>query len=559
MLNKSQTKLATAPVGTKATSNVTAKHSKLEGYEFYHKILGSPKYVVAPMVDQSELAWRMLCRKYKADLCYSPMFHSNLFAKDPKYRKDALQTCSEDRPLIIQFCGNDAETILEAALLAQNYCEAIDINLGCPQAIAKRGHYGAFLQDDWNLLNEIVKTLHSNLKVPVTCKIRIFEDRDKTIRYAQMLEKAGCQLLTVHGRTREQKGPLTGAADWSYIREIRENIKIPMFANGNIMDLRDVQRCLDETGVDGIMTAEGNLHNPALFTGQTAKTWYMATEYLDYAQRYPCPISYIRGHLFKIFHHIHNTPTDSYVKVHANILLIKYSLPHLIDLLSLRPNANLREELAVANGLEKFRRVVQKVQQKYEPYHEGLKPYGKEEIDPSVLIEEHEYNMCLPPWLCQPYVRLSPEIHKQIVSEKARLAEDPSRDKRQYYDNEGKEISRKRMKKLRRRFRRPDKPEGKHDRHLENCRHCCCNPLGFKCVFRLCRICCRDRCYSENFDCLGHGILIKSRRAKAKLYEDTPRKDSDLTEEEKPEDGLAHCKRTNQDELRDALELISQS
>lgn len=57
-----------------------------------------------------------------------------------------------------KFCGNDAETILEAALLAQDYCEAIDINLGCPQAIAKRGHYGAFLQDDWNLLNEIGKS-----------------------------------------------------------------------------------------------------------------------------------------------------------------------------------------------------------------------------------------------------------------------------------------------------------------------------------------------------------------------------------------------------------------
>uniref|UniRef100_A0A1A9WW05 tRNA-dihydrouridine(16/17) synthase [NAD(P)(+)]-like n=1 Tax=Glossina brevipalpis TaxID=37001 RepID=A0A1A9WW05_9MUSC len=518
MLNRSQTELTTvtADANITITSNVTTKHSKLEGYEFYHKILGSPKYIVAPMVDQSELAWRMLCRKYKADLCYSPMFHSNLFAKDPKYRKDALQTCSADRPLIIQFCGNDAQTMLEAALLAQDHCEAIDINLGCPQAIAKRGHYGAFLQDDWNLLSEIVKTLHLNLQVPVTCKIRIFEDRNKTIRYAQMLEKAGCQLLTVHGRTKEQKGPLTGVADWSYIRDIRENIKIPMFANGNIMDLRDVQRCFDETGVDGVMTAEGNLHNPALFTGQAAKTWYVAAEYLDYAQRYPCPIS-----------------------------------------LNLRPNADLREELAVANELEKFHRVVQKVQQKYEPYHEGLKPYEKEEFDPSVPIEEHAYNMYLPPWLCQPYIRLSPEIHKQVIAEKARLAEDPSREKRQYYDNEGKEISRKRMKKLRRRFRRPDKPEGKHDRHLENCQQCCCNPLGFKCTFRLCRICCRERCYSENYDCLGHGILIKSRRAKAKLFEKTPKDEPGLTDDEAVENTLEEA---NQEGLRtSALKITSES
>ncbi|XP_017046183.1 tRNA-dihydrouridine(16/17) synthase [NAD(P)(+)]-like [Drosophila ficusphila] len=469
-------------------ANVTTKPG---GYEFFRSALGSPRYVVAPMVDQSELAWRMLCRRYGAELCYSPMYHANLFATDPKYRKDALQTCPEDRPLIIQFCGNDAQQILEAALLAQDHCDAVDINLGCPQAIAKRGHYGSFLQDEWQLLTEIVSTLHAKLSVPVTCKIRIFEDREKTIRYAKMLEAAGCQLLTVHGRTREQKGPLTGVADWSYIKEVRQQVKIPMFANGNILGLEDVHRCLAETGVDGVMSAEGNLHNPAIFQGVSPPVWQMASEYLELVQLHPCPSSYVRGHLFKLFHHIMN----------------------------LRPNSELRERLATANQLAQFQAVVQKVQAKYEPFHKGEVPYVPEEMADG----SGEDVLPLAPWLCQPYIRASPESHRQKIAEKEREAEDPNRAKRQYFDKDGNEISRKRMKKLRRRQRRPNKTEAqiqlRHERRLEYCTECA-NPQGSKCEFRLCRVCCKERCYSTDCDCPGHGILIKSRRAKAKQFEE---------------------------------------
>ncbi|KDN52238.1 Dus-domain-containing protein [Tilletiaria anomala UBC 951] len=262
------------------------KHEKLSGYEFYRSI-GSPRKIVAPMVEGSELAWRVLSRRLGADLCYSPMINSKMYAGTAKgkarpafrennfSKKHAEEGASAitrtgnakdtDRPLIVQFCGNEPALLLESALDVQDHCDAVDLNLGCPQNIAKRGHYGAFLQEDWSLIFSLINTLHLELKVPVTAKMRVFPSVERTVAYARMLERAGAQFIAVHGRTREMKGHKTGLADWKKIAAVKQAVKVPVFANGNVLYPKDVEDVLRVTGADGVMSAEGNLYNPAIF------------------------------------------------------------------------------------------------------------------------------------------------------------------------------------------------------------------------------------------------------------------------------------------------------
>lgn len=298
-----------------STQNVSPTRPKLQGYDFYREVLGSPKYVVAPMVDQSELAWRTLSRRYGAQLAYTPMINAKMYANNKRngYREIAFNTAlgeeggPGDRPLIVQFCANDPEQLLASAKALEAHCDAVDINLGCPQDIAKRGHYGSFLQDEWDLIYKLINTLHTNLSVPVTAKCRVFPSLEKTVEYAKMLERAGAQIITCHGRTREQRGHNTGLADWAKIRAVKQAVSVPVFANGNILTHADIARCLAETGADAVMSAEGQLYNPALFVpspsgGLHPRHADLALEYLDIVSRHktPTPPSGVKGHLFKL-------------------------------------------------------------------------------------------------------------------------------------------------------------------------------------------------------------------------------------------------------------------
>lgn len=110
-------------------------------------VLEKVKYVLAPMVGASELPFRLLCRKYGASIAYTPMMNSELFAAQAEYRAAEFQTCAEDRPLVAHFCANNPQYLLQAARLVEDSCDAIDLNLGCPQRIAFAGHFGSYLLD----------------------------------------------------------------------------------------------------------------------------------------------------------------------------------------------------------------------------------------------------------------------------------------------------------------------------------------------------------------------------------------------------------------------------
>jgi len=201
-------------------------------------------------------------------------------------------------------------------LLIKFWCICLIWFCRCPQRIAKRGNYGAFLMDNLPVVKSLVEKLAENLQVPVSCKIRLFPNLEDTLKYARMLEEAGCMLLAVHGRTRDEKDGKKFRADWKAIRAVKNAVRIPVLANGNIRHMDDVRDCLEETEVEGVLSAETLLENPALFAGFRTAEWVsesegtnvdgkldqadLLIEYLKLCEKYPVPWRMIRSHVHKL-------------------------------------------------------------------------------------------------------------------------------------------------------------------------------------------------------------------------------------------------------------------
>ncbi|ESK87712.1 likely trna dihydrouridine synthase [Moniliophthora roreri MCA 2997] len=428
-----------------SSSSAMERPRKLQGYQLYREVLGSPKYIVAPMVDQSELAWRRLSRRYGAQLIYTPMINAKMWS-DPRhhaYRTAAFDIASgeegdpsTDRPLIIQFCANDPDKLLESAKALEGHCDAIDINLGCPQDIAKKGKYGAFLMDDWDLIYRLINILHKNLSIPVTAKFRVFPTVEKTVEYAKMLESAGAQILTCHGRLREQRGQNAGLADWSKIRAVKEAVSVPVFANGNILFQSDIQRCLDETDCDGVMSAEGQLYNVALFNGLDAsdKTSSLsstltphtpitstthpshadlALEYLEvvHSIRTRTAVSAIKGHLFKIMRPALSRETDLRERLgRAKIRTKEWE-------------GGGKWDMDEKSPLWEYIDVCREMKRRMDRDAEEAMEVGKD-VEELVVIEETTGLRVLPHWIAQPYFRVAKKLPQQQQQQLAKVPVD---------------------------------------------------------------------------------------------------------------------------------------
>jgi tRNA-dihydrouridine synthase 1 len=283
----------------------------------------------------------------------TPMIHARLVTESVMYRKKFLGTwlAGQDRPLIAQLCGSDPHVMLAAAREVEPYVDGIDINCGCPQGIARRGNYGAFLLEQEDTLLPLVKHLVAHLKVPLSVKVRLLPPPDQPANsasasspnddptfdiptaslalYGKLID-AGVHLLTIHGRTRKQKQDLTGRADWDTIARAVElyGNRIPIFANGGIENYDDVEECIRLTNVDGVMSSESVLEYPPLFykIPQTPKRtigrYQLACEYIELAKTYPpdrggqgSGLKCIRTHIHRMLHKDFQDDTDLRTKV----------------------------------------------------------------------------------------------------------------------------------------------------------------------------------------------------------------------------------------------------
>lgn len=232
--------------------------------------LPRPIIALSPMADMTDSAFCRLVKEVTGSETYPIVFREMVSSEAVVRKNDKTLGMTEihpaERPLVQQLFGSDPATMAEAAriIAEEHHPEGFDINMGCPVYKIVHNFNGAALMKEPVLAAKIVKAIKDVIDVPLSVKIRLgWSDPTEAITFAKVLEDAGVNLLTVHGRTKTQG--YSGVADWNMIAQVKQAVSIPVLCNGDVHKSILIPQALETSGCDGVLIARGALGNPWIF------------------------------------------------------------------------------------------------------------------------------------------------------------------------------------------------------------------------------------------------------------------------------------------------------